>query len=95
LTRKLDGEGDNGESMEDEELTDPMSQQFINISAITRVRAIFRNECDRLSVVYSDYLKSLHSMQSMDLELPDNERPTTLNKLLKRHYKVVDDPRFV
>ena len=76
---------------EEELLEDPHNEMFVNIAKATKISAIFRFG-DPLKVVYKQYIKKLHDMQSMDLEMPADERPTTLKKLIKRHFTNLDEP---
>lgn len=70
-----------------------MSAQFVAMAGLQKVTAVFRPFASNLvKSVYAEYLQELHNMQSMDVEMPADEKPTTLKKLLKRYFKVLDDP---
>ena len=87
LYRKIDGVDETLEEL----LEDPHSELFINIFGIVKITAIFR-EGEQLKTVYKNYIKSLHNMQAMDLEMPEGERPTTLKKLVKRFFTKMEFP---
>ena len=74
----------------EEVLEDPHSELFVNISGLSKIQAMFRD--DSLKPVYKKYIKALHNMQAMDLEMPDDERPTTLKKLFKRYFTKMEHP---
>lgn len=74
----------------EELLEDPHSELFVNISGICKIVAIFGD--DHLKPVYRKYVKALHNMQAMDLEMPEDERPTTLKKLVKRYFTKMEHP---
>ena len=87
LYRKIDGV----EEPLEELLEDPHSELFVNIAGVTKVVAIFRDG-EPLKFVYKSYIKALNNMQAMDLEMPSNDVPTTLKKLVKRYFKKLEYP---
>ena len=75
----------------EELLEDPHSELFVNIIGVTKIVAIFRDG-EPLKAVYKQYIRSLHSMQAMDIEMSETERPTTLKKLVKRYFAKIEHP---
>ena len=86
LIRQIEGLEESIEEL----LEDPHSELFVNISGVTKVTAVFRD--DSLKPVYKQYVRALHFMQGMDLEMPQSDRPTTLKKLIKRYFVKIEHP---
>ena len=88
LHRKVEGQEETAEQT----LEDPHSELFVNLYGVVRIVVVFREGQQQLRVVYKEYIKQLHNLQAMDLEMSERERPTTLKKLMKRYFTKMEQP---